>query len=155
MKQDSTRIILLAALLFLTTWEPATSQSVTGKSNSQGIDRTMLPIKEPKRQTYKELDARNATPPPRFEVKAPAGAPNIIVVLIDDMGFGVSETFGGSVSTPTMNKLASNGIKYNRFHTTALCSPTRVALLTGYNHHSNNMGSIAETATTFPGNTGV
>jgi len=118
-------------------------------------DRTTLPIKEPIRKTYKELDARNATPPPRFEVKAPAGAPNVIVVLIDDMGFGVSEVFGGPVSTPTMNKLANNGIKYSRFHTTALCSPTRVALLTGYNHHSNNMGAITEAATTYPGNTGV
>ncbi|MBL7847043.1 MAG: arylsulfatase [Cyclobacteriaceae bacterium] len=88
-------------------------------------------------------------------MKAPEGAPNVIVILIDDMGFGVSEAFGGPVSTPTMDKLATNGLKYNRFHTTALCSPTRVALLTGYNHHSNNMGCIAEAATTFPGNTGV
>ncbi len=78
-----------------------------------------------------------------------------MVILIDDMGFGVSEAFGGPITTPTMDNLASNGLKYNRFHTTALCSPTRVALLTGYNHHSNNMGSIAETATTFPGNTSV
>jgi arylsulfatase A-like enzyme len=121
----------------------------------QELDRTTLPIKEPVRQTYKELDARNATPPKRFDLKAPKGAPNVVVVLIDDMGFGVSEAFGGPVTMPTMNKLADNGIKYNRFHTTALCSPTRVALLTGYNHHSNNMGSITETATTFPGNTGV
>jgi arylsulfatase len=120
-----------------------------------GLDRTVLPIREPVRQTYKELDVRNAVAPPRFEVKAPRGAPNVIVVLIDDMGFGVSEAFGGPVTTPTMDKLARNGLKYNRFHTTALCSPTRVALLTGYNHHSNNMGSIAETATTFPGNTAV
>lgn len=121
----------------------------------QELDRTSLPIKEPKRQTYTELDARNTTAPPRFEVKAPKGAPNVVVILIDDMGFGVTETFGGAVTTPNMNKLANNGIKYNRFHTTALCSPTRVALLTGYNHHSNNMGAITETATTFPGNTGV
>ena len=123
--------------------------------SEDGLDRSILPIREPIRPTYKELDARNATAPPRFEVKAPKGAPNVVVVLIDDMGFGVSEAFGGPVSTPTMNKLAANGIKYNRFHTTALSSPTRVALLTGYNHHSNNMGSIAETATTFPGNTSV
>ncbi len=88
-------------------------------------------------------------------VKAPEGAPNVVVVLIDDMGFGVSEAFGGPISTPTMDKLAQNGLRYNRFHTTALCSPTRVALLTGYNHHSNNAGSIMETATNFPGNSGV
>ncbi len=119
------------------------------------LDRSALPIKEPLRQTYKELDARNAKAPQRFEVTAPKGAPNVVVILIDDMGFGVSEAFGGPVSTPTMDKLAANGLKYNRFHTTALCSPTRVALLTGYNHHSNNMGAITEAATTFPGNTGV
>lgn len=124
-------------------------------TSSSGPDRTVLPIREPIRPTYKELDVRNATAPARFEVKAPAGAPNVVLVLIDDMGFGVSEAFGGPVTTPTMDKLAENGIRYNRFHTTALCSPTRVALLTGYNHHSNNMGSIAETATTFPGNTSV
>ena len=118
-------------------------------------DRTILPVKEPARPTYKQLDARDAKAPARFELKAPKGAPNVIIVLIDDMGFGVSETFGGPVTTPTMNRLADQGIRYNRFHTTALCSPTRVALLTGYNHHSNNMGAITEAATTFPGNTGV
>ena len=119
------------------------------------LDRTVLPIKEPPRPTYSELDVRNATPPPRFEVKAPQGAPNVVIVLIDDMGFGVSETFGGPVHMPNLDKLADNGIIYNSFHTTAVCSPTRMALLTGYNHHSNNMGAITETATTFPGNTGV
>lgn len=118
-------------------------------------DRTILPVKEPARPTYKQLDARDAKAPARFELKAPKGAPNVIIVLIDDMGFGVSESFGGPVTTPTMNRLADQGIRYNRFHTTALCSPTRVALLTGYNHHSNNMGAITEAATTFPGNTGV
>jgi arylsulfatase A-like enzyme len=118
-------------------------------------DRSILPIKEPERPRYKELDARNTTPPDRFEVKAPAGAPNVIVVLIDDMGFGVSEAFGGPVSMPAMVKLADNGLRYNRFHTTALCAPTRMALLTGYNHHSCNMGSITETATTYPGNNAI
>lgn len=118
-------------------------------------DRTVLPIREPKRQTYTELDVRNAKAPERFHVTAPKGAPNVVVILIDDMGFGVSEAFGGPVATPNMDKLADNGLRYNRFHTTALCSPTRVALLTGYNHHSNNMGCIGEAATTFPGNTSV
>ena len=119
------------------------------------LDRKILPIKEPTRQTYNELDARNATAPPRFEVKAPKDAPNVLIILIDDMGFGVSEAFGGPVTTPTMDKLSKAGLMYNRFHTTSLCSPTRVALLTGYNHHSNNMGCIGEAATTFPGNTSV
>ncbi|MBP1648102.1 MAG: atsA 5 [Bacteroidetes bacterium] len=119
------------------------------------LDRTSLPIKEPLRQTYKELDARNAKPPARFEVRAPKGAPNVVIVLIDDMGFGASSRFGGPVSMSNLERLAANGLTYNRFHTTALSSPTRVALLTGYNHHSNNAGSIMETATTFPGNNGI
>ena len=121
----------------------------------QEPDRTSLPIKEPARKTYTELDVRNATPPPRFEVKAPKGAPNVIVVLIDDMGFGVSQSFGGPISMPNLDKLANNGIRYNDFHTTALCAPTRTALLTGYNHHSNNMGVITELASTYPGYSAV
>ena len=129
---------------------PAPQPQVAGD-----VDRTVLPIPEPKRQTYKELDARNAKAPARWEVKAPAGAPNVVVVLIDDIGFGASSAFGGPINMPTLEKVAATGLKYNRFHTTALCSPTRVALLTGYNHHSNNAGSIMETGTAFPGNTGV
>jgi len=139
-------------LLFSCSQKKADQPAIT---SGDGMDRTVLPIKEPLRPTYKELDARNVTPPPRWEVKAPKGAPNVVVILIDDMGFGVSEAFGGPVTTPTMDNLAANGLKYNRFHTTSLCSPTRVALLTGYNHHSNNMGCIGEAATTFPGNTSV
>ena len=87
-------------------------------------------------------------------MKAPAGAPNVVIVLIDDMGFGMSSAFGGPVNMPTVERLASQGLRYNQFHTTALCSPTRTALLSGRNHHMNNMGSITETATAFPGNTG-
>jgi arylsulfatase A-like enzyme len=79
----------------------------------------------------------------------------VVVVLIDDIGFGHSSAFGGPIKMPTLERLANNGLKYNRFHTTALCSPTRTALLTGYNHHSNNAGAIMEIATAFPGNTGV
>ncbi len=135
--------------------ETATRESRRNETPSGAMDRTILPIPEPKRQTYKELDARNATAPPRFEVKAPAGAPNVVVVLIDDIGFGASSAFGGPITMPALDKLAANGLKYNRFHTTALCSPTRTALLTGYNHHSNNAGSIMETATAFPGNNGI
>ena len=129
---------------------PTPSAATSGQ-----LDRTVLPIPEPKRQTYKELDARNAQAPPRWEVTAPAGAPNVVVVLIDDIGFGASSAFGGPINMPTLEKVAATGLKYNRFHTTALCSPTRVALLTGYNHHSNNAGSVMETGTAFPGNTGV
>jgi arylsulfatase len=86
---------------------------------------------------------------------APQGAPNILLVLIDDAGFGASSTFGGPCNTPTLDKLAKNGLRYNRFHTTALCSPTRAALLTGHNHHSASTGIILECATGFPGYTGI
>ncbi|MFM8213419.1 MAG: sulfatase-like hydrolase/transferase, partial [Pirellula sp.] len=122
---------------------------------AQSLDRNILPIQEPAPTVYKELDARNAKAPARWDVKAPEGAPNVVVVLIDDIGFGHSSAFGGPCVMPTLEKLANNGLKYNRFHTTALCSPTRTALLTGYNHHSNNAGAIMEVATGFPGNTGI
>lgn len=125
------------------------------QSTENVLDRNSLPIKEPARQIYKELDARNAKAPARWHVTAPKGSPNVVVVLIDDMGFGASSRFGGPINMPVLDKLGKEGISYNRFHTTALCSPTRVALLTGYNHHSNNAGSIMETATAFPGNNGV
>jgi arylsulfatase len=118
------------------------------------VDRTTLPIPEPKLPPIATLDARNATAPPRFEVKVPSGAPNVLIVLIDDMGFGHSSAFGGPIRMPTLERLAKGGLKYNKFHTTALCSPTRAALLTGRNHHVCNMGSVTETATAFPGQTG-
>ncbi len=118
-------------------------------------DRTVLPIPEPAPVTITTLDARDAKAPPRFEVTAPEKAPNVVIVLIDDIGFGHSSAFGGPIQMPTLQRLASGGLRYNRFHTTALCSPTRVALLTGHNHHANNAGAIMELATAFPGNTGV
>jgi arylsulfatase len=121
---------------------------------SGGLDRTILPIKEPAVTSITEMDARNATPPPHFGIKAPEKAPNVVVVLIDDQGFGQSSAFGGPCFEPTVEKLAASGLRYNNFNTTALCSPTRVALLTGRNHHLNNAGAIMELATAFPGNTG-
>src|SRR5512137_2816039 len=87
-------------------------------------DRTVLPIQEPDYPHETQLDARNATSPPRFEVKAPEGAPNVLIVLIDDMGFGMSSAFGGPIYMPTVERLANEGLRYNQFHTTALCSPT-------------------------------
>jgi hypothetical protein len=118
------------------------------------IDRTVLPIAEPNYPHSTVLDARDAKPPPRFEIKAPAGAPNVLIVLVDDIGFGMPSAFGGPVHMPSADRLATQGLRYNQFHTTALCSPTRTALLTGRNHHMNNMGGITEIATAFPGNTG-
>lgn len=128
---------------------------VASPASAQGeLDRRSLPIREPAAPTYTELDVRNVKAPPRFEVKAPAKAPNVVIVLIDDVGFGATSTFGGPIRTPTLDALAAAGLRYNNFHTTALCSPTRNALKTGRNHHTANTGSIMETATAFPGNTG-
>src|SRR5262245_54594743 len=87
-------------------------------------------------------------------VKAPEGAPNVLLILIDDCGFGQWGTFGGQVPTPNLDKLARNGLRYTRFHTTALCSPTRAAILTGRNHHSAATGCITELGSSFPGYTG-
>lgn len=127
---------------------------VASVGQADDVDRTTLPIAQPERPKYKELDARNVTPPPLFKVEAPEGAPNVVIILIDDVGFGATSAFGGPINTPTLDKLASHGLRYNNFHTTALCSPTRNALKTGRNHHTTNTGSIMETATAFPGNTG-
>ncbi|HEY6504464.1 MAG TPA: sulfatase-like hydrolase/transferase, partial [Chitinophagaceae bacterium] len=157
--QKITCLGLIAATVFTAcnnSNEAGTSEAGSTALASGDMDRTILPIKEPTRQTYTELDAAKAkAPTERFNVTAPKGAPNVVVVLIDDIGFGASAAFGGPINMPTLDKMAATGLKYNRFHTTALCSPTRVAILTGYNHHSNNAGSIMETSTTFPGNTGV
>lgn len=133
---------------------PADAQQPAPPSVVLPTERSVLPIPEPQYPHSTVFDARNATPPPRFEVKAPGGAPNVLIVLIDDMGFGQSSAFGGPIRMPTVDRLAKEGLRYNQFHTTALCSPTRAALLSGRNHHMNNMGSITETATTFPGQTG-
>jgi len=99
----------------------------------ENINREILPIVPPEPATYTELDARNTKPPVRFEVKAPKDAPNVVIVLIDDLGLGATSAFGGPIKTPTMDKLASSGLRYNNFNTTALCSPTRMAIKTGRN----------------------
>src|SRR4029077_12805171 len=101
-------------------------------------------------RTIKEAKASFPAP-----VTAPADAPNVVIIMTDDTGFGHPSTFGGPIPTPTLDRLAKNGLKYNRFHTTALCSPTRAALLTGRNHHSAGTGVIIELGTGYPGYTGI
>ncbi|MCF7985548.1 MAG: arylsulfatase [Thiohalocapsa sp.] len=123
-------------------------------SPPEAFDRTSLPIPDPVYPPSTVLDVRDATPPPRIQVQAPAGAPNVLLVLVDDLGFAGTSTFGGPVGTPTFEQIANQGLHYNNFHTTAVCSPTRAALKSGRNHHVNNMGAIIETGTAFPGNTG-
>jgi arylsulfatase A-like enzyme len=148
----NTRLVVLSIML-LGLSAAVSTVSIPAQAADK-LDRTVLPIVEPKRPAITEFDARKATAPPRFEVKAPAGAPNVLLVMLDDMGFGMSSAFGGPIHMPTVERLADNGLRYNHFHTTALCSPTRAALLSGRNHHMNNMGAITEISTSFPGNTG-
>jgi arylsulfatase A-like enzyme len=151
-------VLLLGALLIgiAIGSRPGSPQQVQAQEPAAitELDRTTLPIPEPKLKPITTLDVRNAKAPPAFRVTAPAKAPNVLIILIDDMGFGQSSAFGGPIHMPTLERLAKGGLKYNKFHTTALCSPTRAALLTGRNHHVCNMGSITETATAFPGQTG-
>ena len=140
--------------IFLVAFTVAFTITATPTFAQQNFDRTVLPVQTPEPPNCSELDVRNATPPPRFEVTAPQGAPNVLLVLVDDLGFAGTSTFGGPVTTPTFDRIASAGLKYNNFHTTAVCSPTRAALKSGRNHHVCNMGAIIEMGTAFPGNTG-
>lgn len=119
------------------------------------IQRDALPIPDKKFEGKigEDYTKSKADIPEMFN--APDGAPNILLVLLDDVGFGHASTFGGPINTPTLERLANEGLKYNRFHTTALCSPTRAALLSGRNHHSVHTGTIMELATGFPGYDGV
>jgi arylsulfatase len=119
------------------------------------VDRTVLPIPKPVPALITEPDARKARMPARLNLTAPKGAPNVLLVLIDDMGFGHPAAFGGPLNMPTLDRIANQGLRYNRFHTTAVCSATRAALLNGNNAHTVNAGEIADVATGFPGNTFV
>ena len=121
------------------------------------IRRDVLPIPDPKHVGLTTYDAKdpNTHYPPITTLRPPEGAPNVLIVLIDDVGFSAASAFGGPCNTPTAERLAADGVKLNRFHTTALCSPTRQALLTGRNHHSVGMGAITEMATSAPGNSSI
>jgi arylsulfatase A-like enzyme len=126
-------------------------------SQSVPIQRQILPIPDQTHFGLTTYDAKDPDThyPPIRDLRPPAGAPNVLIVLLDDVGFGASSAFGGPCHTPTFEKLAAEGLKYTRFHTTALCAPTRQALLTGRNHHSVGMGNITETATAAPGQCSV
>lgn len=119
--------------------------------------RSHLPMPNTIRPGLITYDAKDPDSkfPPIEQLRPPKGAPNVLIVLIDDAGFGSSSTFGGPCQTPTLDRLAAGGLRYNRFHTTAVCSPTRQALLTGRNHHSCGMAGITETATGAPGYSSV
>jgi arylsulfatase len=120
---------------------------------NDSLQRSVLPIPDRKPVSLTTYTAKDPDTkfPPIVPLRPPTGAPNVLVVLIDDAGFGSSSAFGGPCNTPTAERLAAGGLKYNRFHTTALCSPTRAAMLSGRNHHAVGMGGITEIATSAPG----
>jgi arylsulfatase len=154
MKRD--KLLAVFGLMLSTAITPAfAANAISGEIPTK--DRSHLPMPNTVRQSLITYDARNPDTkfPPIEQLRPPAGAPNVLIVLIDDAGFGSSSTFGGPGQTPTLDRLANGGLRYNRFHTTALCSPTRQALLTGRNHHSAGMGGITETATGAPGYSSV
>jgi arylsulfatase len=126
-------------------------------NGNEQIVRDTLPIPDRRHVGLTTYDAKDPATkyPPITMLRPPAGAPNFLIILIDDVGFGASSAFGGPCHTPTAERLAANGLKLNRFHTTALCSPTRQAMLTGRNHHSVGMGAITEMATSAPGNSSI
>jgi len=121
------------------------------------LPRHILPMPDKKHVGLTTYDAKDPETkfPPIEPLRPPKGAPNVLIVLIDDVGFGASSAFGGPCRTLNAERLAASGLKYNRFHTTALCAPTRAALLTGRNHHSVNMSAVTELATSAPGATSL
>ena len=143
--------LILAALAFA----PAMAQQTTGEPGAPNatttIDGNYLPPPPPKFGGQIGLDAAQSKPywPPK--VAPPKGAPNVLLIMTDDAGYGVSGTFGGVIPTPALDRIASMGLRYTQFHSTALCSPTRAALITGRNHHSVGFGVVTEQSTGYPG----
>jgi len=135
--------------------DPATAQKVTGVPGSASatttIDGAQLPPPPPKFQGKIGRTADQSTPYWPARVVPPQGAPNVLLIMTDDAGFGVASTFGGVIPTPALDRIAANGLRYTNFNSTALCSPTRAALITGRNHHSVGFGVISEQATGYPG----
>ena len=136
----SSGVVILAAM--------TSSYSNQSQSSKAAFDRMHLPIAEPKPEKVTKVLPSEVPLPPQWEVTAPADAPNVVIILLDDVGYAAPSAFGGAVNMPTAEKLANNGLRYNKFHTTALCAPTRAALKSGRNHHKLNTGSIPEIATT-------
>jgi arylsulfatase len=134
---------------------PALAQQTTGTPGSPGatttIDGRYLPPPPPKFGGEIGLQADQSKPYWPAHVVPPQGAPNVLLIMTDDQGYGVSGTFGGVIPTPALDRIAQMGLRYTRFHTTSLCSPTRAALLTGHNHHSVETGVVVDQATGFPG----
>jgi arylsulfatase A-like enzyme len=139
-------LLATAAMLLVIPTDNARAQA-----SADDWDRSVLPIPPKPFKGHVGLRTSESTLDFPAEVKAPKGAPNILLIMPDDVGFGATSPFGGPVPTPALDRIAGAGLRYNSFHTTALCSPTRAALITGRNHHSNASGVIMEIATGFPG----
>src|SRR5215468_677277 len=150
-----TALALVALTSAMITFVPAAAQQTTGTPGSPGasttIDGKYLPPPPPKFGGEIGLQASQSKPYWPARVVPPQGAPNILLIMTDDQGYGVSGTFGGVIPTPAMDRIARMGLRYTQFHSTALCSPTRAALITGRNHHSVGFGIISEQSTGYPG----
>ena len=149
------RNMLAAASVLALGCSAASAQQITGASGSPGatttIDGKQLPPPDPKFGGVIREKASESTPWWAPRVVPPKGAPNVLLIMTDDQGFGAPGTFGGVVPTPTMDRIAQAGLRYTNFHSTSLCSPTRAAIITGRNHHSVGFGVVGEIATGFPG----
>ena len=149
------RLLLTSTALALVGSIPAMAQETTGAPGSPSatttIDGNQLPAPDPKFGGVINNNALNSKPWWAPRIVPPKEAPNVLLIITDDAGFGVPSTFGGVIPTPTMDRIANDGLRYNNIHSTALCSPTRAALITGRNHHSAGFGVISEQATGFPG----
>jgi Sulfatase len=155
---DQTRGFLgsaIAGVFFLLAAVPVNAQQINGEPGSPSatttINETHLPAQPPPFGGVINLNANQSKPywPPR--VVPPKGAPNVLLIMTDDAGYGISSTFGGVIQTPALERVAQMGLRYTQFHSTALCSPTRAALITGRNHHSVGFGVVTEQSTGYPG----
>src|SRR5882762_5184204 len=148
-------MVAVVTMILLAAVAPATAQQVKGVPGSPSatttIDGKQIPPPAPKFGGVIKRSALESKPwwPPR--VVPPNGAPNVLLIMTDDQGYGVSGTFGGIIPTPAMDRIAKAGLRYTQFHSTSLCSPTRAALITGRNHHSVGSGVIGELSTGYPG----
>src|SRR5271165_3998588 len=144
-----------ACLFFLLAALPVNAQETTGEPGSPSatttIDGKQLPAPDPKFGGVIKENAAQSKPWWAPRVVPPKGAPNVLLIMLDDVGFGAHSTFGGVIPTPALDRIAKAGLRYTQFHSTSLCSPTRAALITGRNHHQVGFGVVSEQSTGFPG----
>src|SRR6476661_4187798 len=148
------RSMLAGVSLLALSCTSALAQQVTGVPGSPGatttIDGKQLPPPDPKFGGVIKEKASDSKPWWAPRVVPPKGAPNVLLIMTDDQGFGAPSTFGGVIPTPAMDRIAAHGLRYTQFHSTSLCSPSRAALITGRNHHVSGFGGVGEAATGFP-----